>query len=169
MFIRHPIKPIKGFIRTPFLFDMQKPAEMPLTQPVQIIALLSYPGHYLTADILTEQGALFSYVPFHALGIRPIDWPIRALPDVCYHKCPSEDISVVSNEVLKQPLRVFDQSKNCLGLATYHATVDWYKGNDLLHIISLQGQLMAWPSHKLLWTEYNLPLPEYKKLHQEWK
>jgi hypothetical protein len=54
---------------------------------------------------------------------------------------------------------------------TYRFTVDWYRGNDLLHCISLaNGQVAFLPNHKVKFGAGHRPgFEPYKKMRNTWR
>lgn len=141
----------------------------------KFFALSSYVGEALTAQVLLENGAVFSYVPFHR--VRHTD-PAHAsdqirldLSDLVFHNCRENLIAINTYDVLKATsCRAFLHTIRVWMNATYVLTVDWYLGNDLLHLLKLEnGQFALLPSHKVLFDTITDQLPPYKKLHATWR
>ncbi len=146
--------------------------------PCRVFAVSSYPGHVITFQIMLDSGAVFSYVPPHRLGVdcrydrssEPL-----SLDEAVYHNCRESAITVTSYSVLfekfgRKSTRVYLRGKAEWRDARYILTVDWYRGNDLLHLLALDdGQLVLLPSHKVLFGAATDEMPSYKKLHAEWR
>ncbi len=139
----------------------------------KVFAISSYPGHVPTFQVMLENGAMFSYVPPHRLRQwAPSDaFPERfELADLVYHECRDEKITVNRYDLLtRSPCRAYLHKQKRWLDAVYVATVDWYMGNDLLHLVTLEnGQFAFLPSHKVMFAE-GTTLPTYKKLHAVWR
>lgn len=166
--------PLYGWVENRVLQDDDPAVEG--WSPAQVFALSSYAGHALTVQIRLANGAVFSYVPLHR--VRFSDPAAGAIVDrldlreLVYHDCPDERIAVTTYPHLRGAVRAYIAARKTWRTGTYLATVDWYTGNDLLHLVMLaNGQLAALPSHKVLFAP---PadvdaLPAYKKLHAEWR
>lgn len=136
--------------------------------PCTIFGVSSYAGHAPTFNVLLANGSVFSYVPVHRLRTGDVT-DAMDLTDLVYHDCPSERIVVTAYDALQRPLRAYFAKLDRWVDAKYVATVDWYTGNNLLHLLTLaNGQFAMLPSHKVLFSDGG-ELPDYKKLRAEWK
>lgn len=161
---------IDCFVEKQFLYDMD-PAYKSQYQKCAAFALASYPGEALTYTILLDNGSVFSYIPFHALRKKPEKQSQDLeLSDLVYRNCPGEDIVIHTFDHLKGPVQCYFRKKNLWLPGTYLYSVDWYKANELFHVIQLdQGQYAALPSHKIKFRNNELDFEQYKKLHQTWR
>jgi hypothetical protein len=164
----------KVYVRAEYVHDMDNAYVGKLVK-AKLLSFASYPGHVLTADVVFGSGAVFSYLPLNALvtSTSALDdsW-IRdaALSDCCFHNCPDEYASANTLPGLQGIVQLYDRTGRHLRSGRYITTIDWYNGNDLLHVIDA-GMLVAWPSHKLLWRSQPPleGLPKYSRLRHEWR
>lgn len=141
--------------------------------PCVLFGVSSYVGHAPTFSVLLDNGAMFHYVPPHRLRhTNPSATPCGEvrfdLSDLVYHDSREGRIVVTAYEALRDAnvTAHFKHARARMN-ARYVATVDWYDGNDLLHVLALaNGQFAMLPSHKA--TVGDATLPDYKKLRQEW-
>lgn len=136
------------------------------------VGIASYPGHTPTFTVLTDDGAVFSYVPAHHLRTKPLaegDEELT-LAQLVYHNCPAAEVTVVSHEVLSSlPVQVFERKSQTWHAGKYVATLDWYTDNLLMHLVCLdQGQVALVPSHKVLFGKTKSVLPLYRKMRGSW-
>jgi hypothetical protein len=139
--------------------------------PGKIFALSSYKGHALTFQVLLASGALFSYLPIHALVVGERSGVELSLDELLYHDCRDSLIAVHRFPALAGVVQVHFKKRDLWLSGSYHLSVDWYRGNDLLHLVQLEnGQLCALPSHKILFGTgpEGRGFPGYKKMRQTW-
>jgi hypothetical protein len=130
----------------------------------------SYPGSAPTFKILLDDGAVFSYVPPSALFETVPTAPELALQDLVYSNCPTGDFCVHHFAMLEGEVHAFFKHKNLWLKGRYILTLDWYEGNDLLHLVALEnGQIAFLPHHKLKFGDHEEGFEPYKKLRAEWK
>jgi hypothetical protein len=168
--VHAPLPPIRCAVREEFLYNEERGHGNLV--PGAIFSVSSYPGHALTFQALLDGGGVFSYLPLSAL-VDPRRYDPKAenltLDELLYHDCKDEEIVVHRFPMLRRPARVFFRTRGRWMGARYLFTVDWWRGNDLLHALKLEnGQLAALPSHKILFGKEG-PLPEYKKLRQTYR
>ena len=129
-------KPFKAFVRRSLLYNLD-----PVFGGVlecKMFGISSYAGHYPTFQILVDGGAMFSYVPAHMLSTLEPSCSFE-LSDLVYHKCSSDQISyTVFEALLNQKAVAFVGPKLQQIKSEYVGTVDWYKGNELLHLLLLE-------------------------------
>jgi len=131
----------------------------------------SYQGSVPTFKVLLADGAVFSYVPPSALvdRDRAAGEPLE-LADLAYHNCPGGDICVSRFAELQGTVHAFLRRRNEWMDGTYRFTIDWYDGNDLLHLIALaNGQYAFLPNHKVKFKDGTREFKPYRKMHTEWK
>jgi hypothetical protein len=138
----------------------------------KIFSVSSYKGHALTFQVLLSNGAVFSYLPLHAV-VQRRKWKPEgehfALEELLYHDCKSNHVCAHRFPALAGTVQAYFKlsQKWCSG--RYLFTVDWYRGNEQLHLIALDnGQFCALPSHKVLFGRVAQKLPPYQKLRQIW-
>ena len=103
------------------------------------------------------------------LSKPPTEAPLE-LADLVYHNCPAEDICVHAFEQLQGPVQAYFKRRQLWLAGTYLLTIDWYTGNDLLHLIALEnGQYAFLPHHKVKFRDGIKEFPPYRKMHSEWK
>ena len=171
-FVHADIDPIDVEIQSEFLHDMDT-IYIGKSEPAKIIGISSYPGSTPTFKIVLKNRCLFSYIPPHAVKIatdKISEQKQLPLEELVYHNCPSENIAVHSfHELQKMPVVAFFKTSQKWLNATYITTIDWYEGNDLLHMIKLEnGQFAFLPNHKIKFGNNEHEFPKYKKLHHEW-
>jgi hypothetical protein len=162
-------RPIKLHVRREFLHDMD-PRRVGEVVPCTAFAFSSYEGSAPTVKILLGDGAVFSYVPPHAL-IDPArrKAPELELADLAYHNCPAAEISVHAFAALEGKVLAYLKRKDLWLAGEYLFTVDWYTGNDLLHFVALEnGQFAFLPHHKLKFGRDTPGFEPYKKLRRAW-
>lgn len=141
--------------------------------PGRLFAISSYAGHALTVQVLLAGGGVFSYLPLQALvSPKRFDPAGEALaPDeLLYHDCRDDEICVHRYRALRGPVQAFLRKRQRWMRGKYLLSIDWYRGNDLLHLLRLEnGQFAALPSHKLIFGEEARILPDYQKLRQTWR
>lgn len=158
------IKPISCFVNRGLTNNMM---DCSGDLVAEIVGISSYPDHAPTFQVLIDKSHLFHYAPPHLLSINNAT-KVENLKDLVYHNCPSATFSLTQNENLNKPISVY--FKNSLlwfpGKILY--TLDWFEGNDLLHMILLDnGRFCFMPNHKI---SFHLKsLPKFNKLKQEWK
>ena len=163
-------QPIPGFVDRKLLFDLDP--EISGILPCQIFSLASYPQEALTFQILLPDGSLFSYVPLHLLYHKPPETQfLLELNDLLYHNSPDSVLCIHRFEWLNQDrVNCFFKRQQLWLNGDYLFTVDWYCGNDLLHLIRLQnGQFALLPSHKVKFLNGEPQFQPFKKLHATWK
>jgi hypothetical protein len=160
--------PFKAFVETSVLYNMD--TDMTGLTECTVFGVSSYTGHYPTFQILLGCGAMFSYIPAHLL--LTTEKPKRSflLSELVYHKCMSDQISfTVFEELRSKPVTAFVGVDRRAFKAEYIGTIDWIKGNELLHLLLLgTGHIALLPSHKLLFGVSNSTLPAFKKLRALW-
>jgi hypothetical protein len=164
------IPPVKTFLRGEYLYDMDLSHAGEFV-PCTAFAISSYEGSAPTFKVLLADGTVFSYVPPSALIDK--DKPsgdVLELADLAYHNCPSGDVCVCTFAELAGPVSAFLRRQGKWMGGTYLFTIDWYTGNDLLHLIALDnGQYAFLPNHKVKFRDGTREFKPYKKMHQEWK
>lgn len=165
------IAPIRAFVKEEFLYNLDGARKGGLL-PCSIFAISSYPGSAPTFKILIDGGYAFSYIPIHALlASNEVKSPQLEHGDLVYHNCPMTEICVNRFDTLaKSQIRAYFKTLKIWLKAKYLLTVDWYMGNDLLHLLELEnGQFAMLPHHKVRFADSTEPFPHFKKLKYEWR
>lgn len=168
--------PLPCYVRAEYLYDMD-PAKVGSYVPGCAFAVSSYPGSVPTFQVMLDDGSVFSYLPPHALVDLPL-WkqaqedsiePVDAA-HLAYHNCPSGDFCLHSFKALRGDVQAYFKNTGRWLSARYLSTLDWYEGNDLLHLVALEnGQYAFLPQHKLKFgADAELSLPPFKKLRAAW-
>lgn len=169
--------PLRVSVRAEFLHDMD-PSRRGEFVPGRAFTVSSYPESMPTFQVLLDNGSVFSYLPVHALvsmascasedaASGALDLPAE---DLCYHACRSGNVCVHRYRELDGPLQAYFRRSDRWVKGQYVLTLEWYEGNDLLHLCALeQGQYAFLPQHKITFG-LGAPreLPPYRKLHAEW-
>lgn len=161
-------------VRSEYLYGMD-PARVGEFTRARVFAVSSYPGEAPTFMLRLEDGAVFSYLPASALVDRDQPgWgrePELDLADLVYANCPDERVVVhrlgeLTGEVLAYLKRVDRWQRG-----TYHATIEWWTGNLVLHVVVLtSGQVALLPHHKLKFGADHKPgFAPYRKMRKLWR
>ncbi|MCC6807334.1 MAG: hypothetical protein IT381_07910 [Deltaproteobacteria bacterium] len=138
--------------------------------PCRAFVVSSYPASTPTFKVLLEDGAVFSYLPPSALTEGEPMPPELSLEDLVYANCPTGDFCVHDFATLHGPVLAYFKRRDLWMKGRYRLTLDWYEGNDLLHLVSLEnGQQAFLPHHKLKFGDHPQGFEPYKKLRAEWK
>lgn len=164
--------PLRCHIRAEYLYDMDL-AKAGQLVPGRVFSVSSYVKSAPTFQVQLDDGSVFSYLPPHAvedLGLRGRT-PLEPLEqgDLTYHDCPSENFCLhVYRTLAEDDVQAYFKRPRRWLTARYVATLDWYEGNDLLHLVSLEnGQTAFLPQHKLKFgADSSRHLPPYKKLRR---
>ncbi len=161
------IKPIKVFVQESVLFneDNSKTDLIPAT----IFCISSYEKEALTFGIVLDNGSVFFYIPIHKISLSKDCSFEYSLKDLIYNNNESINFNISYFKYLeKQPLKIYLKYLNKWDTCKYIATLDWFEGNDLVHLVLISnGQLACMPSHKLNFTGEE-KLESYKKIKSSW-
>ncbi len=166
-----PPHPLRVLVRAQYLYDMA-PEKEGLFEEGMVTEVSSYVGSVPTFSVLLNNGAVFSYLPPHAIVTREGSGPYIDAQDLAPFECPSDYMEVSAHPtlgVLRAHVTFPRTGEQRIG--QYLMTLDWVTGNDLAHVILLNnGQLAIVPQHKVLFKDGELPgeLPPYKKLRKTW-
>jgi hypothetical protein len=162
------VPPFAAHVRAEFLYNMD-PAKVGELRRCTVFTVSSYTGSAVTFQILLEDGAVFSYVPPHALVQPPVAEPQLDLADLVYHDAKSVDIAVQAFDALRGPVLAYFKRRDRWLAGSYLFTIDWYTGNEMLHVVVLaNGQYALLPSHKLKFGEHPPGFEPYKKIRNSW-
>lgn len=162
------VPPFQAHARAEFLYNMD-PAKVGELRPCTVFAVSSYVGSAPTFQLLLPDGAVFSFVPPHALVHPPAAEPQLDLADLVYHDAKSVDIVVQAFDALRGPVLAYFKHRDLWLAGTYLFTIDWYTGNEMLHAVALaNGQYALLPSHKLKFGDHPPGFEPYKKIRNAW-
>ena len=129
-------------------------------------------GGTFTDLVLLSNGAVFSYLPIHALVDRRRYDPAGEnfdLDELLYHDCKSRHFSAHAFPALRGRVSVYFKKRDVWRRGKYLFTLDWYRGNEQLHLVKLEhGQFCALPSHKMIFGAQPARFPGYRKMRQTW-
>lgn len=166
--------PLSAAVETRFLFGDGRLG----TLNGHILAFESYEGDNVTVCWKSLGGGTFHDLPleaFHrpgwAMGTEDAVEYFRAHPVMggdskgrCYAPAgPGAPVLEVPPQGSGK-VSVFDRERQWVGVGASLWMMHWPEGNQLLHLIELESQLLLWPPHKLLWDENARELPAWKKL-----
>ncbi len=165
--IHTEIKPLKVFIKESVLFneDSSKTNLVPAT----IFCISSYEKEALTFGVYLDNGSVFFYIPIHKISFKEDSLFDYQLNELIYNNNEAATCSVNYFEYLKKTnpkiyLKKIDKWINC----NYILTIDWYQGNDLMHLVALEnGQFACMPSHKINFAGKEV-FENYKKIKSSW-
>jgi hypothetical protein len=162
------VPPFTTHVRAEFLYNMD-PAKVGELRRCTVFTVSSYTGSAPTFQILLEDGAVFSYVPPHALVNPPVAEPQLELADLVYHDAKSVEVAVQAFDVLRGPVLAYFKRRDLWLAGSYLFTIDWYTGNEMLHVVVLaNGQYALLPSHKLKFGDHPPGFEPYKKIRNSW-
>lgn len=139
----------------------------------RVIGFAAYKDEAVTAHVLFNNGAIFSYLPMMAL-YRPNKEATQhfELEDLQYKNSPGGRIDVTVFDALRfEKVNAFLPKTKVWKDAKYVCTLDWIDDNEQMNVVELKtGQFAALPNHKVLFGEFdNEPeFPIMKKLKQSW-
>jgi len=161
------INPIKAYVREDVLYNMDT-SKITKVIPCTIVGFSSYPGHVPTFQIIVDNSSIFYYIPPHLIFSKKDFSCIYDLNQLVYHNCPDHKFSLNKLNYLMKDIYVFMKHNSLWHEAKYLFTIDWYRGNDVLHCLILDiGQFVFMPNHKI--SLYSKELPKYLKLKKEFK
>lgn len=166
--VHYEIEPIKAYVHESILYDEDKTKNNMIA--CTIFAISAYKNEVLTFGIVLDDGSVFFYIPPHKINVKG-KTPKYNLKDIVYHNCESETITINKfKELNKDKVNVYLKYKDKWVKGKYKLTIDWYKGNDLLHMVELKtGELVFLPSHKLKFNNTKKEFKPYVKMHNSWK
>jgi hypothetical protein len=151
------IDPIKVFVHESFLYD----GDETKTEYVnaEVIGISSYLDQTLTFHVLIDKQYLYSDLPVSAFSTnkrKP-----RDLKDLCYSNCKSLPIDVF--KLNTDEVMIYFKDHRQYESGRYILSVDFYEGNDLMHLIHLNtGEFCLMPNHKINFNNEK-SLTDYKK------
>jgi len=157
------IEPIKAYVNEFVLYNGEKQGIV----PCKIFAVSFYQGESITFGIELDEGSVFFYVPPQMISLNK-EFEFK-LNELVYHNCPSSIVTANKFKFLEEKnLKVYIKQREKWFNAKYLLTIDWYEGNDLLHMIIIDNKQIAFlPSHKIKFDGEEKFLP-FKKMKFEW-
>ena len=169
-------------IRNEFLYNFKR-GQGEFTRAV-VFGAASVPGRAIGWHCLLANGAVYGRLPIHALiSAPPKTKPIENVSDLQLWDCPSEHISCIEYDLLKESrCHVLLPSGQQNG--TYMFTLDWWGssysesagalGWKSAHFVRLDnGYFVAQPNNRILWENpafvKKLEKPDYALTERVWK
>lgn len=168
--IHADLPPFRALLRREYLYDMD-PEFVGQTEPCVVFGVSSYADRALTVQVLLGNGSMFSYIPVVALG-RPAEQELELHELLPQGNCPGEVVVVTAYAHLLTgpPVDAYVRTRDQWVSGEYIATVDWPDQNEQLHLVVLEnGQLGAFPNHKLKFMGGSRSFEPYRKLRREWR
>lgn len=162
------IPPIKAFVETTYLYDMEPKKGL---TACHIVGISAYKGQSLTFTILVEKAYIFSDIPPFALHQTDSEFDVElSKQSISFYNCPSGTFNIFCLDELKSKLAkaFFRKEEKWIDVTEYLYTIDFYEDNLLYHFVKLQtGHFCLVPSHKINFGNKEF-LPDYKKLRHNW-
>jgi hypothetical protein len=163
-------KPLRVWVRTDVLYNFETKNQEWVKG--EIFGITCIKGFVPVFDILLDGGYIFSDIPPHLVRTKKPEensFPKMELNDLVYSNCSSKYFSLTSFPFLSDKNLFYHFSEKNLYLkASYIMTVDFYKGNDWLHMLELEtGNLAFMPNHKIVFSKNiseNHKFPAFKEL-----
>ncbi|MBI5513089.1 MAG: hypothetical protein HY909_04930 [Deltaproteobacteria bacterium] len=168
-FVHVDLPPWRAHVREEYLYGMD-PSRAGRFKPCAVFAASSYVGSAPTFKVLLSDGAVFSYLPVQAL-VDPerLTEDLLAPEDLTYHDCRTPEVASYVFRALEGPVLAYFKRRDRWVKGRYLCSLDWYTGNDLLHVLALdQGQHALLPSHKVKFGEHLPGFESYKKVRGAW-
>ena len=162
---------IECYIRHEYIYG---PKEKGLTEGYifGVKSMLNRPMHFHFQSCL---GAIFWQMPISAFASdekydKISEDEEKRLSILQTWDCQANNIAVTTFSFLQNKrVDVFCRDKKYRS-GKYIFTIDWYKGNDLLHLITLKtGRFALLPSHKIKFDSEELKFEKYEKIRDTWK
>ncbi len=153
---------IKVLVKESFLYngDLTKTDLI----PAEIVGISSYKNQAITFHVLINGQYLYSDLPITSFCSKQTT--AMDLSDLCYSNCESLPIDVFKLNF--NTVEVKFKNQNIFICGEYILSIDFYEGNDLLHLILLNnGNFCLMPNHKVNFGNKQ-QLSDYKKNKQTW-
>jgi hypothetical protein len=168
-------KAIGGFVRRSALYNGDKSFEG--YEPCSFFAITSYKDRAPTLKLLLEDGSLFSFMPIDGFtsvlpdissgstDAQPFD-----MEDLAYKNCPDYAFAFSSPKYLHGKINCYFVRRDRWLEAEYIASLDWHRGNLIMHICHLEnGQIALLPSHKVKFHNGAREFKPYRKITSVWE
>jgi hypothetical protein len=168
-FVHVDLPPWRAHVRAEYLYGMD-PSRAGQFKPCTVFAASSYVGSAPTFKVLLSDGAVFSYLPVQALvDPESLTGDLLAPEDLTYHDCRTPELAAYVFPALEGPVLAYFKRRDRWVKGRYVCSLDWYTGNDLLHVLALeQGQHALLPSHKVKFGDHPPGFEPYKKVRGAW-
>ena len=142
----YEIKPIKAFVDSKQI--LKEETDKPLA--CEIIALSIYKDEVITATIMLDNGAIFSYIPFSSLSINEQSSFKYNIQECHFVNAPDYEIAITYFKSLDDLyFKNFEKDEWFEG--HYILTIDFIKENELVNlIVDEDGDFLLRPFHKLI-------------------
>ena len=167
------IEPVDGFVSASYLYQDNNRSEV---LKCQVVGFCVYKDEALTLDIVLEDGSAFNYIPPHHVRTKEGTKGYK-LEELVYHNAPGIYVTVTELPFFKgtndsDNNHCYIKQRSEWVKFKYICTIDWYKGNYLLHMVILEnGQFAFMPNHKLKFNpqENANEFQKFSKLRETWK
>lgn len=163
----YDVNPIKAYVNKSLLYN-----DKLMTGRVEctIISIGFYEGETPTFDIILEDGSMFNYIPLSEITYVK-EAKNMSLIDLVYHNSKSIEVTLNYFSYLKDSkiMAYFKNIDSWKKVDDYVCTIDWYKGNDLLHLLMVGGCFALLPNHKIKINDEDMSFNKYIKLKNTYK
>lgn len=128
----------------------------------KIVSVQAYKGYELTFQILIQNQFLYSNILTSELVLRNNLKDFLVDNNSVYNFCPKDEIDVYVIDYCIGREIGFKNNKSFIK-GDYICSIDFYTGNEQLHLISANNRLWFIPNHKINWSGEN-NFPDFKKL-----
>ncbi|MDR2151760.1 MAG: hypothetical protein LBO72_02960 [Helicobacteraceae bacterium] len=162
--------PIGGFVRRSALYNGDTSFEG--YEPCSFFAIASYKNRAPTLKLLLDDGSLFSFMPVDSFtSVLPLDETAAFdMEDLAYKNCPDYAFAFSSPKFLRGKINCYFVRRDVWLEAEYIASLDWHRGNLIMHICHLEnGQIALLPSHKIKFHDGAREFKPYRKITSVWE
>ncbi|MDR0665762.1 MAG: hypothetical protein LBF86_09655 [Helicobacteraceae bacterium] len=162
---------IGGFVRRKALYNGDTSFEG--YEPCSFFAITSYKDRAPTLKLLLDDGSLFSFMPIDCFtSLTPQETQAQTLDmeDLAYKNCPDYGFAFSSPKFLQGKINCYFPRRDQWFEAEYIASLDWHRGNLIMHICHLEnGQIAILPSHKIKFHDGAREFKPYRKITSVWE
>ena len=142
------------------------------TVPGKIMALESYEGSRVTAMWKSDDGGTYHDVPLEQIltdsyplymdDFREYARVQQIVKKTHCYSLAGKGPAIVEMSPVEGAVQVFNEDREYIGVGKSLGMVHWPEDNVLLHLIDIDGRLLLWPPHKLMFGDAK-SLPNWKK------
>ncbi|MDR3162532.1 MAG: hypothetical protein LBT81_01565 [Helicobacteraceae bacterium] len=163
-------KPISGFVRRSALYNGDTSFDG--YEPCSFFAITSYKDRAPTLKLLLDDGSLFSFMPIDSFtsSLPDSQSELFGMDDLAYRNCPDYAFALSSPKFLQGKINCYLARRELWLEAEYAASLDWHRGNLIMHICHLEnGQIALLPSHKIKFHDGAREFKPYRKITSVWE
>jgi len=102
--------------------------------------------------------------------IPSVETPVYDMKTLVYKNCPDYAFTLSNPKYLQGKLNCYLADKDTWIDGEYIASMDWHRGNLILHICLLDnGQLAVLPSHKVKFKDGTKEFMPYRRISSSWE